>query len=177
VDVRVIAATNQDLKQAIKDGRFRKDLFFRLNVVSVTIPPLRERREDIPPLAKFFVGRYAKDMKRLHLAIHPKAIEALCQYDWPGNVRELANVIERAVVLASGDAISVDDLTLEAVETNGRPTEDLMVLPFHESVERFKRMRLQEAIARARGSKTKAAQALQLQPTYLSRLCKQMGIS
>ena len=177
VDVRVIAATNQDLKEAIKDGRFRKDLFFRLNVVSVTIPPLRERREDIPALTRFFVGRYAKDMKRPHLAIDPKAIEALRQYDWPGNVRELANVIERAVVLASGDAISVDDLTLEAVETNGRPTEELMVLPFHESVERFKRMRLQEAIAKARGSKTKAAQALRLQPTYLSRLCKQMGIS
>ena len=177
VDVRVIAATNQDLKQAIKDGRFRKDLFFRLNVVSVTIPPLRERQEDIPVLTKFFVGRYAKDMKRPSLTIDPKAIEALRQYDWPGNVRELANVIERAVVLVNGDAISVDDLTLEAVETNDRPTEELMVLPFHESVEHFKRMRLQEAIAKARGSKTKAAQALQLQPTYLSRLCKQMGIS
>ena len=177
VDVRVIAATNQDLKEAIREGRFRKDLFFRLNVVSVMIPPLRERREDIPALAKFFVGRYAKEMKRPPLAIHPKAVEALRQYDWPGNVRELANVIERAVVLASGDAISADDLTLEAAETNGRPTETLMLLPFHESVEHFKRMRLQEAIAKAGGSKTKAAQALQLQPTYLSRLCKQMGIS
>jgi DNA-binding NtrC family response regulator len=92
-------------------------------------------------------------------------------------VRELANVIERAVVLARGDVISVDDLTLEAAETNGRPTEALMLLPFHESVEHFKRMRLQEAIAKAGGSKTKAAQALRLQPTYLSRLCKQMGIS
>jgi Nif-specific regulatory protein len=177
VDVRVIAATNQDLKAAIRDGRFRKDLFFRLNVVSVTIPPLRERREDIPALAKFFVDRYAKDLKRPRLAIHPKAIEALRQYDWPGNVRELANVIERAVVLASGDTISIDDLTLEAAETNGRSSDMLMLLPFHESVEHFKRLRLQEAIAKAGGSKTKAARALQLQPTYLSRLCKQMGIS
>jgi len=177
VDVRVIAATNQDLKAAMGDGRFRKDLFFRLNVVSVMIPPLRERREDIPALARLFVTRYAQDMKRPHLEIHRKAIEALQQYDWPGNVRELANVIERAVVLASSDAISVDDLTLEAAETNGRPTDRLMFLPFHESVEHFKRMRLQEAIAKAGGSKTKAAQALQLQPTYLSRLCKQMGIS
>ena len=177
VDVRVIAATNQDLKAAIRDGRFRKDLFFRLNVVSVTIPPLRERREDIPALAKFFVDRYAKDLKRPGLAIHPKAIEALRQYDWPGNVRELANVIERAVVLASGDSISIDDLTLEAAETNGRSSDMLMLLPFHESVEHFKRLRLQEAIAKAGGSKTKAARALQLQPTYLSRLCKQMGIS
>ena len=176
VDIRVIAATNQDLKAAMRDGRFRKDLFFRLNVVSVTIPPLRERREDIPALAKFFVGRYAKELKRPHLAIQPNAIEALRQYDWPGNVRELANVIERAVVLASGDAINVDDLVLEAGEANGQPTETLMLLPFHESVEHFKRMRLQEAIAKAGGSKIKAARALQLQPTYLSRLCRQMGI-
>ena len=177
VDVRIIAATNQDLKTAIGDGRFRKDLFFRLNVVSVTIPPLRERREDIQALAMFFANRYAKEMKRPKLKLDSTAVEALRQYDWPGNVRELANVIERAVVLAGGDVISVDDLTLETAETNDRPTEMLMVLPFHESVESFKRMRLQEAIAKAGGSKTKAAQALQLQPTYLSRLCKQMGIS
>jgi len=177
VDVRVIAATNQDLKAAIGDGRFRKDLFFRLNVVGVTIPPLRERREDIQALAMFFAGRYAREMKRPQMKIDPTAVEALRQYDWPGNVRELANVIERAVVLAGGDAISVDDLTLETAETNDRSTEMLMFLPFHESVEHFKRMRLQEAIAKAGGSKTRAAQALQLQPTYLSRLCKQMGIS
>jgi Nif-specific regulatory protein len=177
VDIRVIAATNQDLKAAITDGRFRKDLFFRLNVVSVTIPPLRERREDIPALAKFFVDWYAKDLKRPRLAIHPKAVEALRQYDWPGNVRELANVIERAVVLASGDAISIEDLTLDAAEADERSTDTLMLLPFHESVEHFKRIRLQEAIAKAGGSKTKAAKALQLQATYLSRLCKQMGIS
>ena len=176
VDVRVIAATNQDLKAAMREGSFRKDLFFRLNVVSVMIPPLRERREDIPALAKFFVSRYAKDMKRPSLTIHPQAIEALRQYDWPGNVRELANVIERAVVLASDDAIAVDDLTLDAEDVNGLATETLMLLPFHESVEHFKRMRLEEALTKAGGSKTKAAKALQLQPTYLSRLCKQMGI-
>jgi transcriptional regulator with PAS, ATPase and Fis domain len=160
----------------MREGRFRKDLFFRLNVVSVVIPPLRERREDIPALAKFFVARYAKDMKRPRLTIHPKAIEALHQYDWPGNVRELANVIERAVVLASDDAIAVDELTLDTEDINGRPTETLMLLPFHESVENFKRMRLEEALTKAGGSKTKAARDLQLQPTYLSRLCKQMGI-
>jgi DNA-binding NtrC family response regulator len=177
VDVRVIAATNQDLKEAIKDGRFRKDLFFRLNVVTVRIPPLRERREDIPALAKHFVGRYAKDMKHPNLTIHSTAIEALRHYDWPGNVRELANVIERSVVLAVGDSITADDLTLETEDANGRPTDALMGLPFHESVEHFKRMRLQEALTKAGGSKTKAARDLQLQATYLSRLCKQMRIS
>jgi DNA-binding NtrC family response regulator len=152
-------------------------LFFRLNVVSVMIPPLRERREDIPALAKFFVSWYGKDLKRPEFEINKKAIEALHQYDWPGNVRELANVIERAIVLANGNAITVDDLTLETLETNGRATDAIMLLPFHESVEHFKRLRLQEAIAKAGGSKARAAKALGLQPTYLSRLCKQLGIS
>jgi Nif-specific regulatory protein len=177
VDIRVIAATNQDLKAAISDGRFRRDLFFRLNVVSVVIPPLRDRRQDIPALAKFFVGRYAKEMKRSTIELHPKAIDALRQYDWPGNVRELANVIERAVVLSNDEIIGVDDLILESAEVNGQEEGTLMFLPFHESVENFKRMRLRDAIAKAGGNKTKAAEALQLQPTYLSRLCKQMGIS
>src|SRR4029078_4706837 len=103
--------------------------------VSVTIPPLRERREDIPPLAKYFVARYAKDMKHPNLTIQANAIEALRRYDWPGNVRELANVIERSVVLAASDVITANDLTLEAEDGNGRPAEALMALPFHESVE------------------------------------------
>jgi len=176
VDIRVIAATNQDLRVAIADGRFRKDLFFRLNVVSMTIPPLRQRREDVPALARFFVDRFAREMKRPQMRLNPDAIEALWRHDWPGNVRELANVIERAVVLSGSDVIGVDDLTLEPAETNGQPADLLMVLPFHESVEHFKRIRLQEAISKAGGSKTKAAQSLELQPTYLSRLCKQLGV-
>ncbi len=177
VDIRVVAATNQDLKCAIADGRFRKDLYFRLNVVSVMIPPLRERREDIPALATFFVARYAKEMKRPQIGIHPKAIDTLRQYSWPGNVRELANIIERAVVLANDDVITVEDLSLDHGESGEHRADDLMYLPFHESVEHFKRMRLLEAIAQSGGSKTKAAHALQLQPTYLSRLCKQLNIS
>ena len=177
VDIRVIAATNQDLKKAITEGRFRKDLYFRLNVVTVVIPPLRDRREDIPALAKFFVERYGHEMKRPQMKLGVEAVEALRRYDWPGNVRELANVIERAVVLTNGDTIGVDDLILDTPETDGGDKEVLMYLPFHESVDHFKRLRLQDAIAKAGGNKTKAAHALQLQPTYLSRLCKQMGIS
>jgi Nif-specific regulatory protein len=177
VNIRVIAATNQELKKAIGDGRFRKDLFFRLNVVSVLIPPLRERREDIPALAKFFVDRYAQEMKRPEMKLTAEAIEGLRRYDWPGNVRELANVIERAVVLANDTTIGVDDLILETVGTDDQEKDVLMYLPFHESVDHFKRCRLQDAIEKAGGNKTKAAHALQLQPTYLSRLCKQMGIS
>ena len=177
VDIRVIAATNQDLKGSIAEGRFRKDLFFRLNVVNVVIPPLRERREDVPALATFFVDRYAKEMKRPQMGIDPNAVEVLKNYSWPGNVRELANIIERAVVLANEDVITVEDLSLDQQESGERQKDTLMFLPFHESVEHFKRMRLLEAIAQSGGSKTKAAHALKLQPTYLSRLCRQMGIS
>jgi Nif-specific regulatory protein len=111
------------------------------------------------------------------MQLRTQAIDALRQYDWPGNVRELANVIERAVVLANDETIGVDDLILEPAEKNGHDNESLMFLPFHESVDHFKRLRLQDAIAKAGGNKTKAAKALELQPTYLSRLCKQMGIS
>jgi Nif-specific regulatory protein len=177
VDIRVIAATNQDLKTAVREKRFRKDLFFRLNVVAITIPPLRERREDIPALAQFFVARYSKDMKRLPMAIDPAAMKLLREYEWPGNVRELGNVIERAVVLAAEEVLRSADFVLEVPDSAENPAGQLMFLPFHHSVEEFKRLRLQEAIAKAGGSKVKAAKALELQPTYLSRLCKQMGVT
>lgn len=177
VDIRVIAATNQDLKTAVKEKRFRKDLFFRLNVVGMTIPPLRERRDDVPALAQFFVARYSKDMKRPLMAIDPAAITLLREYDWPGNVRELGNVIERAVVLATEETLRPADFVLDVPDNTENPAGQLMFLPFHHSVEEFKRLRLQEAIAKAGGSKVKAAKALELQPTYLSRLCKQMGVT
>jgi Nif-specific regulatory protein len=177
VDIRVIAATNQDLKTAVRDKRFRKDLFFRLNVVGITIPPLRERRDDIPALAQFFLARYSKDVKRPPMAIDPAAMKLLREYDWPGNVRELGNVIERAVVLAAEEILHPADFVLEVLDTADNPAGQLMFLPFHHSVEEFKRLRLQEAIAKAGGSKIKAAKALELQPTYLSRLCKQMGVA
>jgi Nif-specific regulatory protein len=177
VDIRVIAATNQDLKTAVRDKRFRKDLFFRLNVVGITIPPLRERRDDVPALAQFFVARYSKEMKRSPMAIDPAAMKLLREYDWPGNVRELGNVIERAVVLTSEEVLRPADFVLEVPDSAENPAGQLMFLPFHHSVEEFKRLRLQEAIAKAGGSKIKAAKALELQPTYLSRLCKQMGVA
>jgi transcriptional regulator with PAS, ATPase and Fis domain len=177
VDIRVIAATNQDLKTAVQEKRFRKDLFFRLNVVGMTIPPLRERRNDVPALAQFFVARYSKDMKRPPMAIDPAAITLLREYDWPGNVRELGNMIERAVVLATEETLRPTDFVLDVLDNTENPAGQLMFLPFHHSVEEFKRLRLQEAIAKAGGSKVKAAKALELQPTYLSRLCKQMGVT
>src|SRR5271165_5729023 len=108
VDVRIIAATNIDLRQAVRDGRFREDLFYRLNVITIDLPPLRQRREDIPPLVEFFLKRYAEENDRPVRHITPEALRPLMTYSWPGNVRELENVIERAVVLSSGSEISLD---------------------------------------------------------------------
>lgn len=108
VDVRIIAATNIDLRQAVREGRFREDLFYRLNVITIELPPLRRRKEDIPLLVDFFLKKYAEENDRPVRNITPEALRPLLSYSWPGNVRELENVIERAVVLSSGTTISVD---------------------------------------------------------------------
>ena len=108
VDVRIIAATNIDLRHMVREGRFREDLFYRLNVITVELPPLRQRKEDIPLLVEFFLRRYAEENGRAVPRITPEALRPLMAYSWPGNVRELENVIERAVVLSSGPEISMD---------------------------------------------------------------------
>jgi transcriptional regulator with PAS, ATPase and Fis domain len=108
VDVRIIAATNVDLRQLVREGRFREDLFYRLNVISIELPPLRQRKEDIPLLVEHFLKKYAEENERPPLRMTPEALRPLLTYSWPGNVRELENVIERAVVLSSGDAIALD---------------------------------------------------------------------
>ena len=176
-DIRVIAATNQDLAIAVRDGRFRKDLYFRLNVITITVPPLRERREDIQPLAAFFVQSYCREMKRPPMMISRDALDLLCRYDWPGNVRELENVIERAVVLGAGPKIGPQDLSLGAKEVAGVVTEIPADLPFHKAVQAHKRALIEQAIAQTGGKKAQAAASLHLHPTYFSRLCKQLGIS
>ena len=112
VDVRVIAATHRDLKTAIADGRFREDLFYRLNVFPIETPPLRERKDDILTLVEYFVQRYAKKAGKSIRTIEEKTLERLRAYDWPGNIRELQNVIERSVILSSGDVFAVDDVWL-----------------------------------------------------------------
>ena len=104
--MRIVAATNRDLDVAVKEGRFREDLFHRLNVVPIMLPPLRERREDIPALAYHFLERFSEEVKKNLAAISEEALEKLSAYEWPGNVRELANIIERAVVLGQGRSIS-----------------------------------------------------------------------
>jgi len=175
VDVRFIAATNADLEQALKQGTFRQDLYYRLNVVSLTLPPLRARKEDIEALAQHFVAKYCTELKRPLKGIAAAALQLLHQYDWPGNVRELENAIERAVVLSTDSEIGPRDLPISAStaeeEPNG-PTEG----SFRHAVLVFKRDLLRSALAQAHGNQTRAAEALGLQRTYLSRLLRELGL-
>jgi two-component system response regulator AtoC len=124
VDVRVIASTNRDLKTEVEAGRFREDLFYRLNVVPITLPPLRERREDISELVKFFVERFNTMLGKNHFGVDEEAMDALVAYDWPGNIRELQNVMERASILNTTDTITLQSLNIQAEPQGGVPTTD-----------------------------------------------------
>jgi DNA-binding NtrC family response regulator len=177
VNIRVIAATNKDLRQAVKAGRFREDLYFRLNVITLTLPPLRERRRDIAALAQFFLERHRQDAKRPRMTLSPAALDALTRYPWPGNIRELDNVIARAVVLSLGDTIEPDMLALmpedAGLKSKGNGTLSYLDLPYHESMDAHSRFIIARAVEQADGNQTKAAETLQLQRTYLARLIKQ----
>jgi Nif-specific regulatory protein len=173
IDVRVIAATNRDLEAAMAQGAFRKDLYYRLNVVSLTIPSLKERRDDLPLLAAYFVRKHAAGCKRNVKGISPAARALLARYDWPGNVRELSNVIERAVVLGSSDVILPEDLPETLLESHGL---DDTPTGYHARVAAHKRDLIVEALERHGGSVAAAARELALQPTYLHRLIRHLGV-
>ncbi len=162
VEVRIIAATNRNLDAAVKEGRFREDLFYRLNVVPIVLPPLRERREDIPELASFFLNRFALEAKKKFTGITREALETLVTYGWPGNVRELANAIERAVTLGMGPTISLHDLTPVIRDTGEiAPSESLSI---HEAVEATRREIISKSAipnSRQPHSRGKAARAAQ----------------
>ena len=178
VDVRIVAATNRDLQKAVKEGTFRSDLFFRLNVVTLTVPPLRERMEDVPHLAEAFLARCCRDMKKPAIRMSAAAMKKLAHYGWPGNVRELENSIERAVVLKTGTTLDPDDLLLQAgALISGGPDSTNEPLRYHESVDQHRRRILKQALELMGGSRVRAAELLGLQPTYLSRLLKQLNIS
>src|SRR5437867_1570935 len=179
VNIRVIAATNTDLKQAIKAGQFREDLFFRLNVVSLTLPPLRERPEDIPALAEFFLSRQTREAKRPVMKLSDEAITAMRHYAWPGNIRELENAIARAVVLCPHEVIQPELLALSLQETATGSVEHqpgYLDRPDHKSMEQHSRTLILRALQHEKGNQTKAAERLQLQRTYLARLIKQKGV-
>jgi two-component system, NtrC family, response regulator HydG len=177
VDVRIIAATNRNLEAAARAGSFRQDLFFRLNVIPVTMPPLRERREDIPLLAVYFVEKSSQKVKRKVTGISPKAREWMLQYDWPGNVRELENAIERAVVLGASDMILPEDLPEAVLESaGGEPSPPGAANNYQEALLEAKRRVIREALERAGGVYTEAAKLLDIHPNYLHRLVKSLRL-
>ncbi|MFL6198678.1 MAG: sigma 54-interacting transcriptional regulator [Thermoanaerobaculia bacterium] len=170
VDVRVIAATNRDLEAAMKAGAFREDLFYRLNVIALSLPPLRERREDVPLLASHFAAVLGRRLGRPVAGFTPEARACLLRYSWPGNVRELANAVERAMVLGSEDLIRPEDLPETVTESVPPGSSPVPVSPFHEAVNEQKRRLVLAAVEQAGGNITRAAESLGLHPNYLHRL-------
>jgi DNA-binding NtrC family response regulator len=177
VDVRIIAATNRNLEVAVKEGRFREDLYYRINVVPIVLPPLRGRKEDVPVLAQFFMQRFSIESKKSFTEISQEALEALGAYDWPGNVRELANVIERAVVLGQPPIIQIEDLSPGIVAAEGEIDNRPTPVSYHESVDEYRREVIVSALAQTQGNRAAAARLLGLQRSYLLRLMKAFNIA
>ncbi len=178
-DIRVLAATNRDLDETVKAGRFRADLFYRLNVIRIVLPPLRDRKEDIPALAQHFRARYAAEAKRPVRRISTEAMDLLCRQDWPGNVRELANTIERAVVLCSGETITPADLALPGAYPPSRTPDPLPAGDadgFHDQINHYRRQVLVTALRRTDGNQTQAARLLGIRRTSLLRLLRKLNI-
>jgi transcriptional regulator with GAF, ATPase, and Fis domain len=174
VNVRILAATNRDLKAEIRRGAFREDLFYRLNVVAVSMPALRERREDIPLLAAHFLQKHANTSARRITLLSPDALACLIAYDWPGNVRELENVIERAMVLGTTEQILPEDLPESIVESRVEPSAS--GARFHETIKEIKKQLVGRALRDAGGSYGDAAKILGLHPNNLHRLMKTLGM-
>ena len=173
-DIRAIAATNSDLERAVREGRFREDLYYRLNVVCFQLPPLRERKEDVPVLIDHFIGKYSAELKKLPKRLTPEALDRLFSYDWPGNVRELENVIERAMVLSVANEIGQEDLPLQIA--SGPRRESYRGRGFHQAVKEFKRWIIHDALKQSQSNQTKAAELLGLQRTYLAKLVRLLEI-
>ncbi len=175
IDVRIIAATNQDLRAALEQGTFREDLYYRLNVVPINISPLRERREDIPFLAEHFVRKLAKASGSRVQSITDAAIQKLLGYHWPGNVRELENVIERSIVLCPGERLEAGDIRLDTAPRAPRQTADNF-LPEGMTLDEYEQAIIREALRRAEGNKSQAARLLGLTRNALRYRLSQMGM-
>ncbi len=173
VDIRLIAATNRDLKAAIQSGTFRQDLYYRLNVVTLTTPPLRQRREDIPLLASHFTQMHARKARRQVHGVSDAALAYLMQYDWPGNIRELENALERAVVLGSAEWVLPEDLPEELVETEPAGGAETR---YHETVKESKKDLIVKAVQQTGGNYTEAARLLGIHPNYLHRLIRNLNL-
>jgi Nif-specific regulatory protein len=175
LDIRLIAATNVDLNEASRTGKFRQDLYYRLNVVSIEVPPLRERAEDIPLLAAYFTARYSEKVNRRVAGISPKARACLLHYPWPGNVRELENAIERAVVLGSTELILPEDLPDSILEETASAGEPVTAL--HDGIREAKKKIIEQAIEQANGNYTDAAGLLGVHPNHLFRLIRTLKLT
>jgi transcriptional regulator with GAF, ATPase, and Fis domain len=175
IDVRVVAATNKDLRAALEDGTFREDLYYRLNVVPLEIPPLRERKEDIPWLSKHFVEKLAPEMGDRVRGITDAAIDKLMQYSWPGNVRELENVIERSMVMALGERLDEKDIRLD-MNLRTRHAVGEVGLPEGMSLDTYEQELIKNALKQADGNKSQAARILGLTRNALRYRLTQMGI-
>jgi two-component system NtrC family response regulator len=180
VDVRVIAATNRNLEEGIKKGSFREDLYYRLNVVTVSLSPLRERKEDIPPLIEHFLKKYSRENKKEVTSLSKEARDLLMRYPYPGNVRELENIVERAVVLCRGNTLTTQDLPLNLQETEGegglkRTGECGRSLP--DSLEEVERTLISQALEKSGGVQTKAAEYLGISERVLRYKMKKYKIA
>jgi DNA-binding NtrC family response regulator len=179
VDIRMIAATNRDLRAALEEGTFREDLYYRLNVVPIDIPPLREHKEDIPELVNHFLARFAADNEKEIEGITPAAVSVLMEYHWPGNVRQLENSVERAVALSSGRVIDVDDIHLDSTHGKGGVASGApdQLLPEGMTLEQWEDNMIKEALRRANGNKSQAARLLGLSRNALRYRLSKLGVA
>jgi transcriptional regulator with GAF, ATPase, and Fis domain len=179
VDVRIIAATNCNLSQMVQEGRFREDLFYRLNVVSVETPPLRDRKEDIPALAEFFVRRFSGELKKKVEGIDPEALKVLMRHHWPGNIRELENVVERSVLLADGAHVRVSDLQIgdqTAASAGGERSLAVKIPPTGIPLEEIERQAVVESLRMSNWVQKDAAELLGISPRVMNYKIKILNI-
>ena len=180
VDVRIIAATNVDLRQMMEEGRFREDLFYRLHVISIQLPPLRDRKDDIPLLVSHFLVKYGEENRKGSLELMPDALDLLMEYDWAGNVRELENVIERAVVLCSGDKIGADLIPEHVRKAPNFHMPQFVVPPegisFKDVITDFEKRLIESTLEAAGGVQKRAAELLHIKPTTLNEMIKRYDI-
>ena len=179
MDVRLIAATNRDLSAMVAAGAFREDLYYRLNVVAIEMPPLRDRKEDIGPLAGFFIARFSGELKKHIEGLSPDAEKLLMRYNWPGNVRELENAIERAMLLADGSHITTEDLRLGDSGMTGSPREGASIIkipPTGIPLEDVEHLTLIEALKMSNWVQKDAAELLAISPRVMNYKIKTLGI-
>jgi len=181
VDVRIVAATNIDLRRAVEEGRFREDLFYRLNVIAVQLPPLRQRKEDVPALIAHFVDKYARENGKRVTGVSPAALQSLLDYDWPGNVRELENVIERGVVLSTTETIDRDLIPDHVRSAPAFHMPQLTVPPegisLKDVIASFERRLIESTLESTKGVQKEAARLLGLKPTTLNEMIKRHSIA